>query len=97
MNLLIFHNPYVFFQFFLAFLKILFLKKNEALNVQLLVQSPEKNLFVIWNLLTKTYPNFVTKRSYFKILKKTFKHVEFFFKIYMDSIVNQYLFDVKKE
>ena len=37
--------------------------------MQLLVQSPEKFSCVIWNLHTKTYPQFVMLRSYFEIFK----------------------------
>ena len=42
--------------------------------MQLLVQSPEKYLCVIWNHVIKTCPKFVTLRSFFKIFKKLFKN-----------------------
>ena len=44
----------------------------------MLVQSPRKFLSVIWNLITKTYPEFLKLRSFFKISKKKLKT---FFKI----------------
>ena len=53
----------------------------EAVNVQLLVQSSGKFLCVIWNLGSKTYPKFVTLRSFFKI----FKHVKKIEKIKIGS------------
>ena len=43
------------FQFCFTFFKIPFLKKKiEAIIAQLLVQSPRKVLYVIWNFGTKT-------------------------------------------
>ena len=46
--------------------KYRFWKKIKAR--QLLVQSPEKFLCVIGNLVKKSYPKFVISRSFFKIL-----------------------------
>ena len=50
-----------------------FEKKNEAINLQLLVQSYRKFLCVIWNLVKKTCqkhnPKFVTLRWFFKLIK----------------------------
>ena len=51
-------------------MKILFLKKIKAITVQLLIQSPGKFVCVIWNLVTKTYPKFVTRCSFFKNVEK---------------------------
>ena len=59
---------------FFTFMKIPFLKKIEA--VQLLFQLPEKILCVIWNLVTKTYPIFITFRSFLEIFKHFFKNVK---------------------
>ena len=52
---------------------------------------------VIWNLVTKTYQDVVTLRSFFKIKKKiskTYKKIE---KIYTDSekLINS--FEIKKD
>ena len=57
------------------------MKKINAITVQLLVQSPGKFLCLIWNLVTKTHPEFVTLRSLLKI----FKNVEKIEKIHLDS------------
>ena len=54
--------------------KYRFWKKIKAR--QLLVQSPEKFLYVIWNLVKKSYPKFVMSRSFFKILLEIFKTVK---------------------
>ena len=85
MNLLIFQNPYEFFQFFLRFSKYRFGNKIEAITVQLLVQSLGKFLCVIWNLGIKSYPKFVTLRAFFKIFEQNFKNVKKIEKIQMDS------------
>ena len=61
-----------------------------------LVQSPEKFLCGIWNLSIKTYQNFVTLRSIFKIFKKKFKNVKKNEKIQMDSKKSLNSFTIKK-
>ena len=65
MNLTIFQNPYEF------------KKKTEASTVQLLVQSVEKFLRVIWNGATKTYPKFLTSSLFFKTFQIFFKNVKY--------------------
>ena len=59
-------NSFEFFQFFYAYENTVLRKKNEAITVQLLVQSPGEFLCVIWNLVTKTFLKFVTLHSFFK-------------------------------
>ena len=93
MNLLIFQNPCEFFQFFFdGYKKTVFEKKIETTTGQLLIQSTEKFLYVIWNVVTKTYPKFVTLRLFFKILKNL-KKIE---QNYMDSTNLIYLFEIKR-
>ena len=71
MNLLIVQNPYEFINFFYV------LKKQiDVITVQLFAQSPRKFVCVILNLVTKTYPKFVTLRLFFKIQKKNSKSIE---------------------
>ena len=55
----------IFFKFF-TFFKIPFFPKIQAITVQLLVELLEKFLQVIWNLSTKTYPEFLTLRLFLK-------------------------------
>ena len=47
-----------------------------TITVQLLVESTGKFLRVIWNLISKTYPKFVTLRSFFKFFKKKFQKLK---------------------
>ena len=67
MNLSIFQNPRKFFQIFFRFSKYRFCKKIEATTVQLLIQSREKFLCVIYNLGTEKDSK-LTLRSFFQIL-----------------------------
>ena len=67
---------FLFFSMYMNFLNFLlhlwkyrFWKKIEAITVQLLVRLLRKFLCVIWNLVTKTYPKFVTIRSLLKIFQ----------------------------
>ena len=63
MNFLIFQNPYEFFQLFLAFKKIMFVKKMEAIMVQKLVSSLQ-NTCVRYGIFDKKNPKL---RLLFKI------------------------------
>ena len=45
--------------------------------MQLLVQSPGKFLCVVWNLVRKTFPKFITLRLFFKIFKKVKRKFNF--------------------
>ena len=92
MNLLIFQNPWIVSIFF-RFSKYLFLKKIEAITVQLLVQSPWKFLCVTWNLRTKIYLKFVPLRSFFKI----FKNVKKIEKFQINSKKSINAFKIKEE
>ena len=74
------------FNFFLRFWN-----KIKAMNVKLLVKSPAKILNVIWNLVTKTYPKFVTSRLFFNILKTKLK------KNYADSKMNKFIWNWNKK
>ena len=64
--------------------------------MQLLGQSLGKFLCVSWNLCIKTYPKFVTLRSFFKIFKnisKTQKKIEII-KTDFKKLIN--LFEIKR-
>ena len=61
-----------FSNFFYFYENTLIEKKIAAITAQLLIQSAGKFLGVTWNLVTKTYPKFVTLRSFFKIYKTIF-------------------------
>ena len=64
--------------------------------MQLLVTSPEKFLCVIWHLGTKTYPQFVKLRSFFKIIEKKFQKRKTNDKTQIDSKKTS-LFEIKKD
>ena len=57
-------------------------KKKESIIVQLLVQIPGKFLYVIWNLVTGTYPKFVTLGSLLKIKQHFQRRKKIFFNPY---------------
>ena len=59
-----------FFQFFFTFMKILFEKKIRQINRANLNQLPWKFLHVIWDIVTRTHPKFITLHSFFKIFQK---------------------------
>ena len=77
-NIYFFHFKWIyrFFRIHVNFFNFSYVLQNtvfekvEAITLQLLVQSPEKFLFVIWYLGTKTYPKFVTLRLFFKIFRR---------------------------
>ena len=87
-NLFIFQNLCDFLKFFL--------RLSKSITVQLLVQSPGKFVYMIWNLSTKTYPKFVTSRSLLRIFKFFFKNVNKIEKIQIDSKKSVNSFETKK-
>ena len=64
----IFLNTFKIFQNFLKILKLPF-SKFEVITVKLLVESLEKFLSMIWNLVTKSYPKFLRFRLFLKMKK----------------------------
>ena len=65
--------------------------------MQLLVQSPGKFVFVIQNIVTKTYPKIVMLHSFFEIFKKCYKYVKKIEKIHIDSAKSINSFEMEKD
>ena len=76
MNLLIFQNPYQFFQFFRTSMKIPILKKNLGYNRSIVSSITWKVLLSVMKSCYKTHIKYVMLHSFFLIFECIFKNVK---------------------